>query len=262
MAVTVNTNIFSLNAQKNIARTQGTLQSAMQRLSSGLRINQAKDDAAGLAVAMLQDAQGRGFAVAQRTLGDGVSALQVADNTLRTLDGIVQRMRELEVQFASGTYSSSQKNMMSVEFKQLNSEVATTARRAKFNGKSVFGGMTSVKIQAGANASDTVTIKVSNFSSFSVAANLGTGLGAIDAKLSSIATELANVGAYQSRLEKSLDSAMSLEEAQRASYGRVMDADFARETMNMTSAQVIQQAGISALGQANTLPQLALGLLG
>jgi flagellin len=262
MAVTVNTNVFSLNAQKNVARTQGTLQTAMQRLSSGLRINQAKDDAAGLAVGMLQDAQARGFAVAQRTIGDGISALQVADNTLRTLDGIVQRMRELEVQFTSGTYSTSQQAMMSVEFVQLNSELAATAQRAKFNGLSVFGGMTSVAIQAGANDGDVITVVINDFSSFTAASSLGGGLSALDTKLSSIATELANIGAYQSRLDKALDSAMSMEEAQRASYGRVMDADFARETMNMTSAQVIQQAGISALGQANTLPQLALGLLG
>lgn len=263
MPVTVNTNVFSLNAQRGIARTQGNLQTAMQRLSSGLRINQAKDDAAGLAVGMLQDAQARGFAVAQRTIGDGMSALQVADNSLRTMDGIVQRMRELEVQYTSGTYSTTQQGMMSVEFGQLNTELAAAAGRAKFNGLSVFGGMTSVTIQAGANDGDVVTVVVNDFSAFSAGGGaIGGGLSALDTNLQSIATELANIGAYQSRLEKAMDSAMSMEEAQRASYGRVMDADFARETMNMTSAQVIQQAGISALGQANTIPQLALGLLG
>jgi flagellin len=262
MAVTVNTNVFSLNAQKNISRTQGTLQTAMQRLSSGLRINQAKDDAAGLAVAMLQDGQARGLAVAQRTLGDGISALQVADNSLRTMDGIVQRMRELAVQYSSGTYSTDQKDMMTVEFTQLKGELTDLATRAKFNGLAVFGGLTSVAVQAGANAGDTLTIKVSDFSGFGASAATIASIDGLDTNLQSIATELANIGAYQSRAEKALDSAMSMEEAQRASYGRVMDADFARETMNMTSAQVIQQAGISALGQANTLPQLALGLLG
>ena len=166
MAVTVNTNVFSLNAQKNISRTQGTLQTAMQRLSSGLRINQAKDDAAGLAVAMLQDGQARGLAVAQRTLGDGISALQVADNSLRTMDGIVQRMRELAVQYSSGTYSTDQKNMMTVEFTQLKSELNDLTTRAKFNGISVFGGLTSVDVQAGANAGDTLNIAISNFSAF------------------------------------------------------------------------------------------------
>ena len=235
----------------------------MQRLSSGLRINMAKDDAAGLAVGMLQDAQARGFAVAQRTLGDGISALQVADGGLRTMDGILQRMRELTVQYASGTYSSAQQNMMSVEFSQLDSELGASAQRATFNGRSVFGGMTSLDIQAGANAADTLTVSISNFSTFTVGAGISAvGLASIDTKLQSVATELANVGAYQSRMDKAMDSAMALEEAQRASYGRVMDADFARETAAMTSAQIIQQAGVSALAQANTIPQLALGLLG
>lgn len=261
MPVTVNTNVFSMNAQRGIARTQGQLQTSMQRLSSGLRINQAKDDAAGLAVAMLQDAQARGFAVAQRTLGDGMSALQVADNALRTMDGIVQRMRELGVQYNSGTYSTQQQTMMSVEFDQLNTELGALTSRAKFNGLDVFGSLSGITVQAGANAADVITVTVNaGFAGYSAAAI--TSVTGLDTNLQSIAEELANIGSFQSRLEKALDGAMSMEEAQRASYGRVMDADFARETMNMTSAQVIQQAGISALGQANTIPQLALGLLG
>jgi flagellin len=255
MAVTVNTNVFSLNAQRNISRTQGTLQSAMQRLSSGLRINMAKDDAAGLGVAMLQDGQARGFAVAQRTLAEGSSYLQVADNAFRTMDGILQRMRELSVQYNNGTYSSAQKTYMSTEFNQLKTELGSMQGRVKFNDATVIG--TSKKIQAGANA-ETITVSVGTFAATAVIGTVTT----IDTDLKSVASSLSKVGAYQSRLEKALDGAMSMEEAQRAAYGRIMDADFARETMNMTSAQVIQQAGISALGQANTIPQLALGLLG
>ena len=173
--------------------------------------------------------------------------------------GIVQRMRELRVQFSSGTFSDTQTSMMNVEFTQLNSELQATASRATFNGRAVFGSMTNMSIQAGANAGDVVNIVVNDFSTFSVGTIAGTSLGAIDTNLQSIATELANVGAYQSRMDKAMDSAMALEEAQRASYGRVMDADFARETAAMTSAQIIQQAGVSALAQANTIPQLALG---
>ncbi len=255
MAVSVNTNIYSMNAQRGLARTQNKLSSAMQQLSSGLRINQAKDDAAGLGVAMVSDSQARGFAVAQRTIGDGISYADVADAALRSVDSTLQRMRELTVQYASGTYSTSQKTSMTTEFTALQSEVAAIQGRAKFNGTAVFGA--SHAVVAGANG-ESITVAAASVAS---AAAITASLGTIDAEIADVATKLSTIGAAQSRLDRALDGAMAMEAGQRAAFSRTMDADFARATMNMTSAQVVQQAGVSALSQANTIPQMALGLL-
>ncbi len=257
MAVSVNTNIYSMNAQRGLARTQNKLSSAMQQLSSGLRINQAKDDAAGLGVAMVSDSQARGFAVAQRTIGDGISYADVADAALRSIDGTLQRMRELEVQYDSGTYSATQKTSMQTEFDALKLEVAAIQTRAKFNGAAVFGA--SHAVVAGANG-ETITVAASTVTATSTIGSAGS-LALIDADIAAVATKLSVVGAAQSRLDRALDGAMAMEAGQRAAYSRTMDADFARATMNMTSAQVVQQAGVSALSQANTIPQMALGLL-
>lgn len=261
MAITVNTNVFSLSAQRNVNRTQGSLQTAMQRLSSGLRINMAKDDAAGLAVAQRMEGQARGATVAQRNIADGISALGIADNGLRSMNDTIQRMRELKVQHSSGTYTSADKQLMSVEYTQLASELDDVLTRAKFNGLEVLNGdLSGVTMQVGANAGDTITLAVGTVSHGLT--NISDALSTIDAALDTVNTSLADIGAYQSRLEKTMDTAMAIEEAQWAARGRIVDADFARETSRMTSAQIIQQAGVSALAQANQIPQLALGLLG
>ena len=256
MAISVNTNVFSLAAQKNLNRTQSSLETSIQRLSSGLRINMAKDDAAGLAVAQLQSAQGRGLTVAQRNIADGISFLNVADATLRSVSDMMQRQRELAVQHGSGLYSAAQQALMSVEFDALTTEITDSLDRATFNGTAVFGG--GGNIQVGANTGQNIDI--------SVAALAGrtadiTDTATVDADLNEVATSLANIGGLQSRLDYAGRVAASMEEAQLAASGRIMDADFARETARMTSAQVVQQAGVAALAQANTIPQLALGLL-
>jgi flagellin len=256
MAITVNTNTFSLAAQKNVNRTQGQLQTAIQRLSSGLRINMAKDDAAGLAVAQLQTGQARGLSVAQRNIADGVSFLQVADATLQSVSDMLQRQRELAVQAASGLYTTTQTGYMQTEFDELTTEITEALARASFNGSSVIG-RTSVAIQVGANASETITIGVSSISISGAMSDIAS----LDTDLDTVASALASVGAYQSRLEQASRVAATMEEAQFAAAGRIMDADFAKETARMTSAQVIQQAGVAALAQANSIPQLALGLL-
>ena len=267
MAITVNTNVFSLAAQRNVNRTLGNLETAMQRLSSGLRINMAKDDAAGLAVAARMEVQARGSEVAQRNIQDGISALQVGDNTLRTTNDILQRMRELIVQFKSGTYTSVDQKMMQLEYNQLESEITDTFGRGRFNGQAVLSNtLSGLTIQAGANAADVLSIdadiKTTTVTNKVGAIGAASAMDVIDCALDMVNSGLAKIGSFQSRLDKALSSAMSVEEAQWAARGRIMDADFARETARMTSAQVIQQAGISALSQANTIPQLALGLLG
>ncbi|MEL0585201.1 MAG: flagellin [Candidatus Thiodiazotropha sp. (ex. Lucinoma kazani)] len=256
MALTVNTNVFSLAAQKNLGRTQSNLETSIQRLSSGLRINMAKDDAAGLAVAQLQSAQARGLTVAQRNIADGTSFLNVADATLRSVSDMQQRQRELAVQAGSGLYTSAQTALMSVEFTALTTEITDSLARATFNGTAVFGG--GGAIQVGANTGQTIDITTAALAARTAVI---TDTATIDADLNAVATALANVGGLQSRLEQAGRVAASMEEAQFAAAGRIMDADFARETAKMTSAQVVQQAGVAALAQANSLPQLALSLL-
>ncbi len=255
MALTVNTNVFSLAAQKNLARTSSDLETSIQRLSSGLRINRAKDDAAGLAIAQLQNGQARGLTVAQRNIADGVSYLNVADSTLQTVSDMIQRQRELAVQAASGLYTAAQVSYMTTEFTALGSEITAAFARATFNGTAVFGG--GGAIQVGANAGETIAVTATAV----VMTGAITSVATLDADLSAVAAELASVGSLQSRLEQASRVAASIEEAQYAAAGRIMDADFARETAKMTSAQVIQQAGVAALAQANSLPQLALSLL-
>jgi flagellin len=257
MAITVNTNVFSLAAQKNLGRTQSSLESSIQRLSSGLRINMAKDDSAGLAIAQLQTAQARGLTVAQRNIADGTSFLNVADSTLRSVGDMMQRQRELAVQAGSGLYTTAQTALMSVEFDALTAEITASLSRATFNGAAVFGG--GGTIQVGANTGQTIDITTAALAARTAVI---TDTATVDADLNAVATALAGIGANQSRLEQAGRVAASMEEAQYAAAGRIMDADFARETARMTSAQVIQQAGVSALSQANSLPQLALGLLG
>jgi len=255
MALSINTNVYSLAAQKNLNRTSAALETSIQRLSSGLRINMAKDDAAGLAVAQLQEAQGRGHTVAQRNIADGTSYLNVADATLRSVSDMMQRQRELSVQAASGLYTTTQTGAMEVEFDALASEITEAQSRATFNGTAVFGG--GGAIQVGANDGETISITANTITAV---AAFGVVAGS-DTDLNAVALELANIGSLQSRLEQAGRVSAAIEEASFAAAGRVMDADFARETAKMTSSQVIQQAGVAALAQANSIPQLALGLL-
>jgi flagellin len=256
MALTINTNVFSLAAQKNLNRTQSALETSVQRLSSGLRINRAKDDAAGLAIAQLQTGQARGLTVAQRNIADGMSYLDVADSALRSVSDMMQRQRELSVQHSSGLYTAAQQASMAAEFTALTTEIGASQARATFNGAAVFGGGGAV--QVGANAGETIAVAAG--AAVAVTATIG-GIAASDTDLNAVATALGTIGSQQSALEQAARVAASIEEAAYASAGRVMDADFARETAKLTSAQVIQQAGVAALAQANSIPQLALGLL-
>jgi len=256
MAITVNTNVYSLAAQRNISLVNSKMMTAIQRLSSGMRINMAKDDAAGLAMAQTMEGQARGNEVAQRVIADGMSFLQVGDAALRSANDMLQRMRELSVQYTSGLYSSTQKTSMSTEFTQLKTEIDASFTRAKFNGQTVVGGGTKAVTVDGNGT--TIDISVGTVSA--ATADI-TDYSTVDGVLTTLGTAVGDVGAYQSRLEQASNVASAMAEAQWASYGRIMDADMARETARLTSAQVIQQAGAAALAQANSLPQIALGLL-
>ena len=272
MSLTQNTNLFSINAQRSVANTQTSLSVSMARLSSGLRVNSAKDDAAGLAVAAGMMTQAKGMDVAIRNANDGISLLQVADSGQASMGDILQRMRELLVQAKSGTYQTTDLEKLDVEYQQLVTELGAVQDRARFNGKDILSatGAGTFEIQVGANAADTLQIETTNVDLTGVfAADISTldstgfanELTAIDDTLELVNTARANNGAYMSRLDNVIVNLRAGYEAQMAAHGRIMDADFARETANLSRAQVLQQAGVAMVAQANALPQNVLALL-
>ncbi|MFL6628743.1 MAG: flagellin domain-containing protein [Vitreoscilla sp.] len=281
MPLTINTNIASLNAQRNLNMSQGSLATSMQRLSSGLRVNSAKDDAAGLAIAERMNAQTRGMNVAIRNANDGISMSQTAEGALSQVSNSLQRMRELAVQARNATNSSSDKDSLNKEFSQLQQEISRVLAGTTFNGKHILGAdATSLTFQIGANttADDTITIATTDMSqdttitavtststalidaSASLGA-IGTVIDNIDAALDSVNDTRATYGATQSRFDAIITNLQVGVENQSAARSRIMDADFASETANMSRSQVLQQAGTAMVAQANQLPQQVLKLL-
>jgi flagellin len=281
MPLTINTNIASLNAQRNLNMSQGSLATSMQRLSSGLRVNSAKDDAAGLAIAERMNAQVRGMNVAVRNANDGISMSQTAEGALSQVSNSLQRMRELAVQARNATNSSSDKDSLNKEFAQLQSEISRVMGGTTFNGKHILGAdATSLTFQIGANttADDTITIAtkdmtldttitaVTNSTTAVIDASattgaIGTVIDNIDKALDSINDTRATYGATQSRFDAIITNLQVGVENQSAARSRIMDADFASETANMSRAQVLQQAGTAMVAQANQLPNQVLKLL-
>jgi len=278
MAMTINTNIMSLNAQRNAASSQSSLATAMQRLSSGLRVNSAKDDAAGLAIAERMNTQVRGMTVAIRNANDGISLSQVADGGLSTISSMLQRMRELAVQSINSTNQSGDISALNQEYTQLANEINRTLSAVQFNGTSIFQTTADYSFQVGANAGQTITISATDIG---VAAdpnlgNVATGaasglsttnsansdnLTAIDAAIDAINASRATLGAVQSRFDNTITFLQTAVENQTAARGRIMDADFAAETANLSRAQILQQAGTAMIAQANQMPQQVLQLL-
>jgi flagellin len=280
MSATINTNIASLNAQRNLNGSQNSLASSMQRLSSGLRINSAKDDAAGLAIAERMNAQVRGMNVAIRNANDGISMSQTAEGALSKVGDALQRMRELAVQSRNATNSSSDKNSLDKEFKQLQSEITRVLGGTSFNGTKMLGAnATAMTFQVGANTSadDSVTITTTDLTgdssitavtggsatidSTATAGAIATVIDDLDAAIDTINDQRATFGASQSRFEAIISSLQQGVEAQSAARSRIMDADYAQETANMSRAQILQQAGTAMVAQANQLPSTVLSLL-
>ncbi|WP_396269953.1 flagellin domain-containing protein [Ideonella sp.] len=280
MPMTINTNIGSLNAQRNLNASQNSLSTSMQRLSSGLRINSAKDDAAGLAIAERMSAQVRGMNVAVRNANDGVSMAQTAEGALSKVGDALQRMRELAVQSRNATNSSSDKDSLNKEFTQLQSEISRVLGGTTFNGKSLLGTTaTDMEFQIGANTNtdDRVTVSTANMvgnSDISAITGSGAAIGAsttsggidaviddIDTAIDTINDQRAEFGAAQSRFEAIIGNLQQSVEAQSAARSRIMDADFAAETANLSRTQILQQAGTAMVAQANQLPQTVLSLL-
>ena len=277
MGYSINTNINSLNAQRNAGLNGTSLSTSMQRLSSGLRINSAKDDAAGLAIATRMDAQYRGINVAVRNANDGISLAQTAEGGLQTLTDMVQRMRELAVQASNSTNTSSDLSAINQEYSQLASEIQRTVSSVQFNGQSLLDASTDYSFQVGANSGQSITVAASSLnvatgdlgalttgaaSAITTAVGAASGnLSALDAALTAINNTRANLGAVQSRFTNTINFLQSAAENQAAAKGRIMDADFASETANLSRAQILQQAGTAMIAQANQLPQGVLALL-
>ncbi|MBC7976188.1 MAG: flagellin FliC [Myxococcales bacterium] len=266
MAQTINTNVNSLTAQRNLTMSQTSLATSMQRLSSGLRINSANDDAAGLAIADRMNAQIRGTNVAIRNANDGISLAQTADGALATVTDALQRMRELAVQAQNGSNGTSDRANLNAEYQQLSSEVTRIASQTKFNGAAIIGSAAGTQtFQVGANNGDSLTVTTSQVTTvtgdLTTAANASTALTALDAKLDAITTDRATYGASISRFGFAISNLQISVENQSAARGRIMDADFASETANLSRAQILQQAGTAMVSQANALPQSVLSLL-
>ena len=263
---TINTNVVSLNAQRNLSTSATSLATSMQRLSSVLRVNSAKDDAAGLAIADRMNAQIRGANVAIRNANDGISLAQTAEGALATVTDALQRMRELAVQAQNGSNGTGDRANLDAEYQQLSAEVTRIATQTKFNGRDILNGAAGAQtFQVGANNGDTLSITTTAVTTvagnLTSAANASTALAAIDLKLDSITTDRAAYGAAMSRMSFAISSLQISSENQSAARGRIMDADFASETANLSRAQILQQAGGAMVAQANQLPQQVMALL-
>jgi len=262
MAQVINTNAYSLNAQRHLNKNSAGLSTALERLSSGLRVNSAKDDAAGLAVATRMEADARGLTVAMRNASDGVSFGQTADGALGTTGEILQRMRELAVQSLNGTISDTERGYLDKEFQALSTQITDLQGAAKLNNQSVFG---TFSFQAGATAGQTVSGTFSSVavtaSSVGTSATASTALTNIDNALASVASNRAQIGGTMSALEFRIQQIETARENQFAARSRIMDADFAMESAALSRAQILQQSGVAMVSQANAEPQNVLSLL-
>jgi flagellin len=272
----INTNILSMTAQANLNHTQNSLATSVERLSSGLRINSAMDDPAGLAISTRMGTQVSGMQVAMRNANDAISLSQVADGTLGTVSNMLQSMRDLAVQAANGTNGTSDLANLQTEFTSLAGEINRELSQTTFNGKAILGsdaGTTSY--QVGANANQSVNLVTSNLASnssvttvtlatTSIAAGGSTAaamITSIDSALTAVNTERAKYGADESEFQGVISNLQIGVTNQSAAESRIRDADYAQETANLTRAQILQQAGTAMLAQANALPQSVLNLL-
>ncbi len=289
MPQTINTNLVSLNAQRNLATSQNSLSTSMQRLSSGLRVNSAKDDAAGLAIAERMNTQARGMNVAMRNANDGISMAQVGEGALGKVGDIFQRMRELAVQASNGTNSEADRTSLNQEYVQLAQEATRTLGGTQFNGANILASTTAYEFQIGANndaALDRITVDAFDWTAsgditglLGAAVLTGTGgvppqeiagtdglnaqaaIGLIDTAINAVNSQRATFGAVQNRFDNVIANLMVASENQSAARSRIMDADYAAETANLSRAQILQQAGNAMVAQANQLPQQVLSLL-
>ena len=282
MALTVNTNTTSLNVQKNLNRASDALSTSMQRLSSGLKINSAKDDAAGLQISTRMQSQIRGGNQAIQNANDGISVAQTAEGALQASTDILQRMRELAVKARTGTNGSIDQKATNDEFAQMSDELTRISASTNLNGKNLLDGSAgTVTLQVGANTGtanhidlvlsskfDAVSLSVdkgalalTGTDAATAGTNIDAAITAIDAAIAAIGDTRASLGASQNRLTSTISNLQNIVENTTAAQGRVQDTDFAAETANLTKQQTLQQASTSVLAQANQLPSAVLKLL-
>ncbi len=275
MASTINTNMSSLTAQRALGSTQSSLSTSMQRLSTGLRINSAKDDSAGLAIAERMTSQVRGMAVASRNANDAISMAQTAEGALGKIGESLQRMRELSVQSSNSTNSSSDRANLNEEYTALASEVSRVIEGTKFNGNQLLNTTGAMSFQVGADnnaTTDAIDVNLTDMSAGTgMTAALAGGITSatealarmtnLDAAIDEVTSARSNLGSVQNRFESVVANLSTTSENLQAAKGRIMDADFAVETSNMSRAQVLQQAGNAMLAQANQAPQQVMSLL-
>ncbi len=284
MPVYVNTNISSLRAQRSLGRNQGAQDQSLHRLSTGLRINSAADDSAGLAISEKFKSQIRSLEQAQRNANDGISLIQVAEGSLAEMGDMLKRMRELAIQSANGTLTDSDRGFLQGEFNELVKEMARISSTTEFNGRKLLNGSASagVSFQVGINdtADDRITVSIANVGpdklgssagaaastkinaqSISQASSAQGTLSIIDEALVQLSEVRSVLGAVQNRLTRSIENIGSSVENLSAANQRIRDVDVARETSSLTRNQILVQAGVSVLSQANSSPQVALSLL-
>ncbi|VVN30661.1 Flagellin [Pseudomonas fluorescens] len=280
MALTVNTNVTSLNVQKNLNKASDALSTSMTRLSSGLKINSAKDDAAGLQIATRMTSQIRGQTMAIKNANDGISIAQTAEGAMQEQTNILQRMRELAIQSRNSSNSTDDRDALNKEFMQMSQELTRIADSTQLNGKNLLntasnemtfqvGSETSadnqISITLGDLKADTLgvdsgTIAISGADS-DIQANFSAAVDAIDSALQTINSSRADLGAAQNRLTSTISNLQNINENASAALGRVQDTDFAAETAQLTKQQTLQQASTAVLAQANQLPSAVLKLL-
>ncbi|CAI8738225.1 A-type flagellin [Pseudomonas sp. IT-P258] len=280
MALTVNTNVTSLNVQKNLNKASDALSTSMTRLSSGLKINSAKDDAAGLQIATRMTSQIRGQTMAIKNANDGISIAQTAEGAMQEQTNILQRMRELAIQSRNSSNSSDDRDALNKEFSQMSEELTRIADSTQLNGKNLLNtASNTMTFQVGSETSsdnqisitlgdlkattlgvDSGTIAISGADS-DIQANFSAAVDAIDSALQTINSSRADLGAAQNRLTSTISNLQNINENASAALGRVQDTDFAAETAQLTKQQTLQQASTAVLAQANQLPSAVLKLL-
>jgi flagellin len=266
MSLRITQNVEAFNAYRNLNHTSAAVSKSMARLSSGYRINSAADDAAGLGISESMRAQVRGLAQAQKNIQDGVSMMQTAEGNLDEVHSMLQRVRELAVQYKNGSLDSNAKASIQSEVNQLASEINRIGTSADFNGTKLLNGTATVSFQVGANDSDQITTNLFNLSTAVTTASLSlddtAALQNIDASITKVSTARAGFGAVQNRLEHTLSVQASYQENLMSAESRIRDVDMAQEMVALTKNQILSQAGTAMLSQANQAPQSVLRLLG
>jgi flagellin len=273
MGLSVNTNVTSMNAQNQMAKSQEALKTSFARLASGMRINSAADDAAGLGIAKSMNAQIRSYAVAERNTNDGISMLQTADGGAEQIHGLLTRMRELAVQASNGSMSSDDLGNIDKEFQENFKEIDRVSKSVKFNGINLLSGATTSKsFQVGIGTEDEDSIAVDfggvdttelglASSSVTSAGNAETAIGKLDDAIKELSGRRATFGASMNRFSSAVSNLQSMQTNTSAALSRIQDTDIAAETANLSKNQVLSQAGAAILSQANQTPQVALSLL-